>query len=1298
MKIKQIHILLFTILLMIPVWCNARNFKVLDTSNNLSNNTVKCITQDKNGFMWFGTFDGLCRFDGVRFTVFRHDPNDVSSLSKNQITCLQPTNDGIFVGSEYGLFFFSFTDQCFYDCVQQNGSQQEKPITGYVHTIFSQDGQLYALADHFLQLSNQRTFKQCNISAEDKWSYIIPYKKSYILAHNGSELVLIHTKTRKIISRIDNKIAHEADVMFYDSNKNLIYVGYGLNHSTLAFQIQDNRLQTASATVPANVKSMVSYNQGILFGTDGQGLVYQRNETKEIYIPENSNISSDAIYSLYVDNDNTLWVGTHRGGINYSNSPNEWFTTYGMEKKQLTHNFVTAIYEAPTGTTYIGLDGGGLNVCNFNTRQTVAYTTENSRITGNNVLSLAGDKRYIWLGIFGGKLNRFDILTHSFRSYDIPTAEENQIWVIKSDEKGYLWIGGKEGVYCFDKEKEVFTLEKNNIQYTSEIAFDGDYIWVSSSFYGLYKLDRSGNILKHYQQKSDKMAIPNNIVRYVFIDSQHQVWFSSAYSGLSKLDEINETVTIYGKENGLSNPNVVSIGEDKNGHLWLGTYDGLFRFNQQTERFIRFGKEYNLSSTQFNFNAFYQESEVMYFGTTKGLVAFRPSEIKYEEKFKPVFFTDFQLYNGEVKMEDTYRIHPSEVKLPYDKTFFTIHFSVAELISPEKIQFSYYLKNFDKGWQQAQQERKASYTNVSPGEYEFCVRATNSLGEWNDEYSSFRIIITPPWWKSFPAIILWILLFLGVLALLFWLYQHELNNKHILQLKEIEKNTLKNINEAKLSFFTNITHELRTPIFLITAPLEELISSDKTSVYIPKAYLSAMYRNCMRLNKLISRIIDFRKLEAGKLVLELKSSNVVTFCKSIATDFEAICEQKGVALLFMPSTLDIHLTFDHEKLETILVNLIGNAMKYTPEGGRIILHIDETDSAVLFAVEDNGIGIKKEHHESIFNRFFQVDSNSCVSGDGIGLAFVKHLVELHEGIISVESELQMGSTFKFSIPKKKIENQLHLSPLITDKESERQIKVPITAAIHNPTAPSIILVIDDEKEAVEMLDRSLSDSYKIIKAYNGVDGLALAKETCPDLIICDIMMPKMNGLEFLTALRNNNTIVQTPVIMFTAKTAEDDMLAAFEHGADAYLTKPISMRYLRKRIEHLLSQSESMHISSFVTDSKTNYSKEEKKFLFKCKLVIDENLTNTDFDVMLFAGKLGMSHSSLYKKIKGLTGKSVIEFINEYRIYKAVQCFMEGKTNINIVCAECGFNDAKNFREIFKKKMNVTPKQYIQNM
>lgn len=387
-------------------------------------------------------------------------------------------------------------------------------------------------------------------------------------------------------------------------------------------------------------------------------------------------------------------------------------------------------------------------------------------------------------------------------------------------------------------------------------------------------------------------------------------------------------------------------------------------------------------------------------------------------------------------------------------------------------------------------------------------------------------------------------------------------------------------------------------------------------------------------------------------------------------------------------------------MEILLSNLISNAFKYTPEGGKIVLSIDETDEKITLVVEDNGIGIKKEFQDAIFERFFQVENTEIFStGDGIGLSFVKHLVELHDGTIHVESELNKGAKFIVELPKKErgdepVSSEEEIIIVPKSEKDNAYVSLAVESA-SSPAAPHTLLIIDDESEILDMLERFLSGDFKILKASNGMDGLSLVQTALPDIIICDVMMPKMSGTDFLQLMKGDKKLAHIPVIMLTAKTSEEDQMVAFDCGADAYLTKPISLKYLRKRIDQLLARVESAEVVNSLAKTEKKYSKEEQKFLLKCREVIDNNLNNSSFEIMAFAEHMGMSHSTLYRKIKGMTGMTVVEFINEYRLFKAVQYFKEGETNIGTVCAKCGFNDVKHFRDLFKRKMNMTPKQYV---
>ena len=387
-------------------------------------------------------------------------------------------------------------------------------------------------------------------------------------------------------------------------------------------------------------------------------------------------------------------------------------------------------------------------------------------------------------------------------------------------------------------------------------------------------------------------------------------------------------------------------------------------------------------------------------------------------------------------------------------------------------------------------------------------------------------------------------------------------------------------------------------------------------------------------------------------------------------------------------------------MEILLSNLISNAFKYTPEGGKIVLSIDETDEKITLVVEDNGIGIKKEFQDAIFERFFQVENTEIFStGDGIGLSFVKHLVELHDGTIHVESELNKGAKFIVELPKKErgdepVSSEEEIIIVPKSEKDNAYVSLAVESA-SSPAAPHTLLIIDDESEILDMLERFLSGDFKILKASNGMDGLSLVQTALPDIIICDVMMPKMSGTDFLQLMKGDKKLAHIPVIMLTAKTSEEDQMVAFDCGADAYLTKPISLKYLRKRIDQLLARVESAEMVNSLAKTEKKYSKEEQKFLLKCREVIDNNLNNSSFEIMAFAEHMGMSHSTLYRKIKGMTGMTVVEFINEYRLFKAVQYFKEGETNIGTVCAKCGFNDVKHFRDLFKRKMNMTPKQFV---
>lgn len=1303
------YIIFFLIIVLMPINIFADHCKILNVNDGMPGNTVRAIAQDRYGFIWFGTYNGLCRYDGYNFAIFKNDSHNAMSLLDNKVYTLYSTQYGIWVGTGKGLDFFSYAtnrfNHCYYKAV--NSTKAFVPL-GTIKDIVIHGKQLYVTNDLGELFCHEKGFifkkMSFDVAPHIGWYGIVPYKDRLLLAQASDGIYVLDPLTGKALSKYGKGLSTAGCSLYFDKSSNILYVGFGIGFKTTAYQLMDNnQIKELKIQLPSNVNSITSYKGQLIFATDGQGLIYKKNNNWISQRQNNSNLSSDVICDFLVDRDDNLWVGTHLGGVAiYSESIN-WFDCLSVSNRNLNCDFVSAVY-SDGDYIYIGTDGGGLTIYNLKTKISRTLTSSNSRLLGNNILSLFKKGDNLWMSIYGHGLCKFSLKDNSLKVITKGKSglASSHVLQIASDSYGRIWCIGEVNTVYDEVTDRFITLPY--LKTVNSISFDGENAWLSTLNQGLYKIStRNYRLLAHYSVSSGDIKLSTNTLYHVFVDSKHQVWFSTAYSGLYMLDEKKRKITFYGIKNGLTNTQVTSILEDKSGSLWMSSMNGLFKFNPKTQNFIRFGMDERLSLFEyFNNSGFYRDGR-MYFGSTKGLVSFEPEKVKYDSRSKPIFVSSVELINKNgTKIEVPFNAQ-KVMKLSFVDRFFTINLTIPQLITGSKILLKCYLKGLDKAWREIPNGRQISYTNVPPGKYDFYVSSTNNEGQWTTPASCLQVIIYPPWYRSTIAWIVWIILFLVAMYSIFHFVRHEIQIKQMVRMKEIEEDTSRRINEAKLNFFTNITHELRTPIFLITAPLEELLSTGSNTIQVHKSYLSSVYRNALRLSKLISRIIDFRKLELEKLKLELQNLNVVSFCKDLTIDYEALCLQKGIVFVFQPDRAIIQLDFDPEKLESIISNLVSNAFKYTPEGGKIVFSIVEFETDVEFTVEDNGIGVDKQYHEAIFDNFFQVNPlQTSYSGDGIGLSFVKKLIELHGGKIKLESELKKGSKFIFTIPRQNIEQAVVSTPIMLSsiQEIERPVQTLKTPRFaQSPAAGHTILLIDDENEAIDIIERFLINDFHILKASNGLDGYNLMKENHPDLVICDLMMPKMTGHEFLSIVKKDKKLAHIPIIVFTAKTNEEDMLAAFESGADAYLTKPVSLKLLRKRIDSLLEQADSVDIANTISkrDNKS-YTKEEQKFLLRCKEIIDDNLTNQEFDLTFFAAKLGMSHSSLYKKIKIVTGLSAIEFVNEYRIFKAIRFMNEGETNIGAISVKCGFNDIRTFREAFKKKMKVTPREYLQQL
>ena len=1276
---------------------SADRFRVIDNNNGLSDNSVNCIRQDENGFIWMGTANGLCRYDGLSFTTFRNNPADPTTIFNNNVRAMLSVRGGLWVSTNGAMLFYSFHDGVFHHVSAINSKGKQVQITSQMNSLISIGGNIVC--------ANGNMYVKHG--GDDKFS-VLPYLVNSLCTYQDKYIVGVGTKGVFLFSKDGkrmiagckfnfNATAHAS--IYYSRNSGLVYVGNGIGQRSYVFRVIGNHIVPADAYVPDNLMAVTDYRHNTVFGVDGGGIIEYAGGKKTQYTSSNSNLCGDAVYSLLADRGGNLWIGTYRAGVSQLSLKRNIFQMLNRKNGSIPYDIVTAVVPA-AGSIYMGLDGGGLCIYDRHSGTSRTLTTDNSNIAGNNVISMVKDGPNLWMAVYTRGLALYSTQSGGFSLYTMPagTIGNNNVWTLCDDGIGRIWAGGPD-LFVFDKRTRKFAHTREMLGMDcASMACRGNYIWIGSNHNGIYKMDkRSMKVVDHYTSTSRGIRIDGNEVRSVFIDSRGRLWFSLYYAGFYCLDEKTLTVHKYGAGDGLANTYVTSVSEDRSGALWMGTYDGLFKFNPKTRTFVRFGADEDISST-FTYNAATTDGDDMYFGSTKGLLAFNPLHFNYQRHYDGVDLLLLELQNDNQRVFNLYGQQHPEISLAHDQNFFSIRFSVPEMDSPNSVHFSCYLKGLEQGWRMMGGERNVSYTNVPPGHYEFYVRCTDSNGQWGRP-TVLSITITPPWYATWLALLLWSLIVVGIIVAAFKLYLYELDIKHRVQIVEVQRNTMKRINEAKMNFYTYVTHELRTPVFLIGAQIEELMGWKTSPVQVPQSYLESMHRNTTKLNRLISRVIDFHKMDANATTLNLQLRNVVTFCMTLSEDYANLCAQKHITYKFHCDSNDIRLAFDLDKLETILTNLVSNAFKYTNENGDVTLSVEERPDEVVFTVADNGIGIIEKMRDAIFQNFVRTERGEAKSqGDGVGLASVKSLVELHGGTIHVESEVDSGTRFVFSIPKKTVcDDVTDIEPVNMSATSADET-TPSSVVPANPAATHSILVIDDEQDTVDLLERNLSSDFKVFKAHDGEQGLTVARAELPDIIICDLMMPNMDGMQFLQTLKNDKTLQHIKVIIFTAKTSEDDMIQAYDNGADAYLTKPISLKYLRKRIDRLVAQADSANVTNDISREKKSYNKEEQIFLLRCREIIDDNLQSGDFSIDYLADHLAMSHSSLYKKIKAMTGMSLIEFINDYKIYKATQLFKQGVTSVDSVSDRCGFKDVKNFRETFKRKMNVTPKQYVQSL
>lgn len=1371
-RVLFIAVLLFGIPIQAIAQATKAVFKHLTINEGLSQNTVYSILQDHEGYIWIGTTDGLNKYDGYDFTIYKHDINDKNSLTNSQINALLEDKKGdLWIGTADGINFYDRKRDLFTHIYTL--SKRSSETNDYITAILQdKKGNIWVSTYDGLKLYDAATKTFIKYQSGDETD--MQSKKVQTIFEAGNDVLWVGTNknlklfdinTRRYITippvLANNGLLKNSGIRSIKKDKKGTYwigteVAGVFNYDPVAQTCVNYRQENGNANSLLSdiVRDIFIVNSGeVWIGTrDGLSVLKDgrfRNYQYDKYDPDA--LSHNSVRYIMQDRSGNVWVGTFAGGVNIFYAGSNNFVHLGEQigaSPGLSHRVVSSILSNGNGTFWVGTEGGGLNYVDRKNNQYKAFPIldKGKQLKSNNVKSLAKDDQgNIWVGAYDG-LAYFNVKTSSLSIYrslnNYPNPVENQIYALSATADG-VWIGTNgAGLQFMDKSgnitnyihnsKDAGSISSNSV---SSILKDvkGDGYWIGTQ-QGLNYLDlRSQKFTQYKHTDGDKYSLNYNSVLTVFCDAQQRLWLGTEGGGLSYFDQKTHKFYPIASQQGLSNSVVHAINQDKAGNLWVSSNKGLVRIS-----FKRFGVPFNssdlsisnytitdgLQSNQFSSNATAADANgELLFGGINGISYFDPTKIEVNKFKPPVVFTDFLIRNKTVSLTDegsplTAQVNETgQITLTHDQGFISFKFAALNFINPEKNQYAYKMEGFkgDDDWHYVGDQRMATYTNLNAGTYYFKVKAANNDGIWNDQSRSIKLIVLPPWWKTWWAYLLYASC-IGGLLYTFYYYSFKTERlKNELLFEQLSHEKDQELSQRKLTFFTNISHEIKTPLTLILAPLEKLVSMNEGNNKIQNQ-LMLMQRNGERLIRLINQLLDFRKFESGNMALQAAEGNIVRFVNEVFIAFESYAVSKNITFGFDSKAEDIRVYYDRDKLEKILYNLLSNALKFTPEGGKITVSVKADDKNVVIGVEDNGPGIPEEDQGKIFELFNHFNySRNSIHGTGIGLAFSKGLVELHHGELSVQSRVATDTENGYTCFTVKLPlGKSHLKPEDIDREFKdsenisqyHSLGVNLEQPLINTAEPvadtadkPIMLIVEDNPEVLNFVASTFAAKYNVHKAGDGQKGWQMAAEIIPDIIISDVMMPNMNGIELCNKVKSDIRTSHIPIILLSARTPLIFKIEGLETGADDYITKPFSVNVLEARVSNLVASRKKLRdrYRQEITLQPTNVAitSPDEKFLTKVMKFIEDNISEPNLTVEELGKEIGMSRVTLYRKIKALTNQTAIEFIRGVRIKRAAQLLEQNKFNVSEISYMVGFMDVDYFRKCFKEQFGHTPKEYM---
>ncbi|GAB3020176.1 hybrid sensor histidine kinase/response regulator transcription factor [Niabella terrae] len=1301
-----------------------RNYSVND---GMSSNTVWNIIQDDQGFMWFGTKNGLNRFDGHTFKVYQVHTKSSSQNSFIHSTCRYDSTR-FWVGTEDGLYILDLIKEQFVK-VKAIGND----------LVFS-------------VIRDAKGYMWVGTRSQGLYKYDPAKNHFYNYRRSGTDVRISHNQVRKIVEDNDGRIwigtfGEGIDVLnpvtgsvrhlntgsqdqqitsnyilsLFKDLKGNIWIGTlsgGLN----CWRRNSDEIKVyrsgGDSTISDNIVRAIYQpaEDQLYIGTE-KGLNVMNLNTEKFRSYTNSSsdpysISDDAVYAIYPDKAGGVWVGTYFGGVNYFSRKGTGFDFYYHTGAPdgLSGKSVSCFLEDRPGYFWVGTENGGLSYFDAATGsfQKYPFRPGQERLSYSNIHALYKDRAgNLWVGTFSGGLNVINLKTGSIKRYtsdptDPQSISNNSVYSINEDREGHIWVGTVKGLNRYNPQTDDFTRIRgaglqNSCIYELHEDVNGN-IWVATYENGV--ICRRAADEQWVSAVTEHNGLSSNRVISLHDDGRGNLWLGTDGGGLNKLEMKTAEVTSYMGRNGMPSVIFGILGDDR-GALWLSTNDGILKFSDEPYRVLSFVNTGNFNNRLYNYNAYYKATDGrMLMGSINGFSTFYPGQLQLQPTSNNIVLTNFKLFNKEVSFNDKnapLTVSPGyaqTLRLQYNQSVISFEYAALNYKDPDRIKYAYRMEGFDDEWNQVDIQRNATYTNLPPGQYTFSVKATDVYGNWGEDIAAIEVLVKPPFYRTTVAYLLYVLLLAAGIWLLKNYFKRREQRKNVIRLERMKVQKEHEFYQQKMDFFTTMAHEIRTPLSLIMAPLEKLLATENRDTHLSQ--LTVMDQNTRRLQTLVNQLLDFRRIESDIYTIRKERIELVSYVHFLYSRFSAIATQKGIRFNMSTEVNQLMIDADAEALQKIISNLLINAFKFATSFVELKISVPTpvagTSMQVALTVSDDGVGIPAEQLNEVFKPFFKVATPEHkiknIGGTGIGLSLARALAEKHEGSLEVESRPGGRTAFVLTIP--------------TGAEPATTVSgtYPVDADQAEGEGLPGILIVEDDVNMLDFVSANFrSEGYHIYCAVNGREALSILKHQSVELILSDLMMPEMDGLELCKTVKGHLDYCHIPVILLTAKGNSDAELQGIESGADAYVIKPFKWKHLTALVKNLLetrsklkekfNQQPLAGIATITTNS------QDKELIETLTRIIENRIDDYRLSVEELSREMAMSRSTLHKKLKAITGQVPNEFIRLIRLKAAARLLISGAYNISEVGYKTGFNSPSYFSRCFIQQFNMTPSEFL---